>query len=419
MRPALASISVKVRHTFAALSVPNYRRFFIGQAISLSGTWMQRIAQSWLVLELTGSPAAVGITIGLQTLPILLLAPFGGLVADRFDKRRLIILLQYLMAALAVGLAGLTLTGFVQLWHVYAIAFLLGIASTFENPARQSFIVEMVGPEDLPNAVGLNSVLVNLARIAGPAAAGFIIAFGGTGVCFLLNALTFIAVIGLLHALDVHTLQSAPPAQRARGQLRAGLTYVRRSAELGAPLLMMLLIGSLAYVFEVVLPLLATDAFSAGPETYGLMTAALGVGAVVGGLNTAFRRQTGLRSLIIYAAAFGVALLLAAAAPTMALELVALALVGSAAISFVSTCNSTVQLAAPAGARGRIMSLWQVAFIGSRSIGGPVVGAVTGLAGPRSALVLGAVVCFAAAAVGLWFVRRAPRTELAAGALPA
>jgi len=388
------------RETFASLRNPNYRTFFTGQAVSLIGTWMQSIAQSWLVLELTGSGTPLGLVVALQTLPILLLGPYGGVVADRLDKRRLMMGLQSMMGVLALVLGTLTITGEVRLWHVYVLAFLLGLNNCFENPARQSFVLEMVGPKDLRNAVSLNSVLVNSARAVGPAIAGIIIATGGLGVCFLLNALSFIAVVTSLWRLDVSRLQPSVPTGRARGQLREGFAYVRRTPVLAIPLLMMGLVGCLAYEFQVVLPVLADRTFHGDARTYGFMTGAMGVGAVIGGLYVAARGTTGLRSLVRSTAIFGVVIAGAALAPNFALELVAMALVGAASVAVLSMGNSTLQLEAAPHMRGRVMALWAVAFLGSTPIGGPIAGAVSEQFGGRAGLLLGAAACLVAAALG-------------------
>jgi MFS family permease len=389
------------RQTFAALAIPNYRRYFAGQAISLVGTWMQSIAQSWLVLQLTGSATALGFVVGLQMLPVLVLGPYGGVVADRIDKRRLMIALQSVMGVLALDIGLLTVTGAVRLWQVYLFALLLGLINAFENPARQTFVLEMVGPRDLRNAVTLNSVLVNAARAVGAAVAGILIATVGIGVCFLLNAVSFVAVVYSLLSMDTGALSPTPPAVRAKGQLRAGLRYVRRTPALRVPLLMMALIGTLAYEFQVVLPVVAREAFHGNASTYGLMTSAMGVGAVVGGLVTASRRRTGLRPLTVGAATFGLLILAAAAAPNLTLEVAALTLVGAASVSFLAVGNSTLQLTALPTMRGRVMALWAVAFLGSTPVGGPIAGWVSEYGGGRAGLVLGGIACLLAALLGL------------------
>ena len=394
------------RVTFAALSVPNYRRYYSGQAVSLIGTWMQMTAQAWLVLTLTHSATALGVIIALQTLPVLLLTPYGGVLADRMNKRRVMIALQGAMGVQALILGVLTVTGAVRVWEIGVLAVLLGLNNAFENPSRQSFMIEMVGAENLRNAVSLNSVLVNVARSVGPAVAGLLIASVGVGECFLINAASFVAVIGSLARMDLTALNPTPPQPRARGQLREGLAYVRHTPELAVPLLMMGLVGCLTYEFQVSLPVMAKTGLHVGAAGFGFMTAAMGVGAVVGGLLVATRGRTGLRPLVLAAAAFGFAVALATAAPSLPLELVALAFAGGASISFMSTGNSTLQLTARPAMRGRVMALWFVAFQGSTPVGGPIVGWVMEAIGPRAGLGLGALTCFATALIGLAVLRR-------------
>jgi len=400
------------RVTFAALAIPNYRRYVSGQAVSLVGTWMQMAAQAWLVLTLTGSATTLGLIVALQTLPVLLLGPYGGVIADRVDKRRLMVVLQGMMGVQALILGVLTVTGAIQLWEIGVLALLLGLNNAFENPARQSFMLEMVGPESLRNAVSLNSVMVNVARSIGPAVAGVLIATVGEGVCFLVNAASFVAVIASLLTLDRGALHPTPPTPRAPGQLREGLRYVRETPELGIPLLMMALVGCLAYEFQVSLPVMAREGLHVGATGYGFMTAAMGVGAVVGGLLVAAKGRTGLRPLVLAAGAFGVVLALAALARSLPVELVALALVGGASIAFMSTGNSTLQLGAAPNMRGRVMSLWFVAFQGSTPIGGPIIGWVMAQAGARAGLGVGAVTCLIVALLGLLAARRGAQHHL-------
>ncbi|MBC3192405.1 MFS transporter [Pseudonocardia sp. C8] len=404
--------------TFAALSGRNYRLWFGGQSISMVGTWMQSVAQSWLVYELSGSAAVLGTVIAVQTLPTLLLGPYAGVWVDRLDRRRLMIGLQSLMGLQALALAVLTLTGTVALWHVYVLAAVLGLNKAFENPARQTFVHELVGPGDLRNAVTLNSVLTNAARAVGPAVAGLVIVAGGTGMCFALNAASFVAVVSSLLRLDVSALTAAEPAPRAPGQLREGLAHVRGKPELRVPLLMMALIGCLAYEFPVVLPVVASETFGGDAATYGYLTGAMGAGAVLGGLVVAGRGRTGLRSLVGTALLFGAALGLAAAAPALWVALIAMGLVGTASVAFMSGGNSTLQLAAAPHLRGRVMALWSVAFLGSTPIGGPIAGWVAEHLGGRGGLALGAVACLVAAALGWPAARRAGSADPAAGGDP-
>jgi MFS family permease len=394
------------RVTFAALAIPNYRRYIAGQSVSLIGTWMQMAAQSWLVLTLTHSATTLGVIVGLQTLPVLLLGPYGGVIADRVDKRRLMVALQIAMGLQALLLGVLTVTGAVRLWEIGALAVLLGLNNAFENPARQAFMLEMVGAEDLRNAVSLNSVLVNVARVIGPALAGVLIATVGEGVCFLVNAASFAAVVTSLATLDRTAIFPSPPSGREPGQLREGLRYVRRTPQLGVPLLMMALAGALAYEFQVTLPVMARQGLHVGATGYGFMVAAMGVGAIVGGLFVATKGKTGLPTLVMAATAFGVLLLFAAVAPSLPVEVFALALAGGASISFMATGNSTLQLNAEPSMRGRVMSLWFVAFQGSTPIGGPLVGWVMAEAGARAGLGVGGVSCLAVALLGLLALRR-------------
>jgi MFS family permease len=403
MTPRLKGIGAV---TFAALAVPNYRRYIAGQAISLTGTWMQMAAQSWLVLSLTGSATTLGLIIALQTLPVLLLGPYGGVVADRVNKRRLMVCLQSAMGVQALLLGVLTVTGAVRVWQIGALAALLGLNNAFENPARQSFMLEMVGEEHLRNAVSLNSVLVNVARTVGPAIGGILIATVGTGVCFLFNAVSFVPVVASLLTLNRAALSPSPPTARGPGQLREGLRYVARNPDLAAPLLMMAAVGCLAYEFQVSLPVMARTGLHVGAAGYGFMTAAMGVGAVAGGLLVAARGRTGLPTLVAAAAGFGVVLLAASLAPNLPLELLALALAGWASISFMATGNSTLQLEAKPTMRGRVMSLWFVAFQGSTPIGGPIVGWVIAQAGARAGLGLGALTCLLVALAGLLAMNR-------------
>ncbi|HEY5335575.1 MAG TPA: MFS transporter, partial [Mycobacteriales bacterium] len=391
--------------TFSALAIPNYRRYIAGQSISLIGTWMQSVAQVWLVLALTNSGTLVGALVAVQTLPVLLLGPYGGVIADRVDKRRLMIALQSTMGVLALILGVLTVTHVVNVAEIFVLAFLLGLNNCFENPARQSFVLEMVGPRDLRNAVTLNSVLVNAARAVGPAIAGILIATVGTGPCFLVNAVSFIAVVYSLATMDTTKLAPTVPTGRAKGQLREGISYVRHTPALLIPLLMMALVGCLTYEFSVTLPVFAKQVLGGDAATFGFLTAAMGLGAVVGGLVTAGRGKTGMRPMVLTAGVFTLFVALAALAPNLTLELVALLLVGAASVSFLSIGNSTLQLAAAPQMRGRVISLWAVAFLGSTPIGGPIVGAVAEHLGGRYGLGLGALACAVATLLGALALR--------------
>jgi MFS family permease len=370
------------------------------------GTWMQTTAQSWLVLTITHSAVVLGLVVATQTLPVLVLGAYGGVIADRVDKRRLMVILQSMMGIQALVLGVLTLTGLIQIWEIFILAALLGMNNTFENPSRQAFMMEMVGSKDLRNAVSLNSVLVNVARAVGPAAAGLLIASVGIGWCFIINAGSFVAVVASLVTMDLSQLRPSLPTARARGQLRAGLRYVAGVPNLAIPLLMMAVVGTLAYEFQVVLPVVASHTFHGGARAYGFMTAAMGIGAIGGGLVTAARGRTGLRTVSIAAAVFAVVLLLAAAAPSLTLEYIALAMVGWASISFIARGNTTLQLSAEPQMRGRVMALWAIAFQGTTPIGGPLIGWITSAAGPRIGLATGSASCVVAAGLGFMAIRR-------------
>jgi len=383
---------------FSPLSVRNFRLYFIGQTVSVSGTWMQRIAQSWLVLELTNSGTAIGLVTAVQFLPMLFLAPLGGVVADRFDKRRLIIVTQVLAALLAAILGALVVLHLVQLWMVYILAGALGLVSSVDTPARQIFVLEMVGREKLTSAVSLNSVLVNLARVLGPAGAGALIVTVGLGPCFLVNAATYLVVIVALLMMQVTELAAVPPQSRRAGQLREGLRYVRATPAVLTPLLMMAVVGTFAYEFQVILPLVAKFTFNGDASTFATMTAFMGGGAVVGGLITASRKTRSAVALSRTAALFGAMELLAALAPHLALEYAILVLVGAASIAFLALGNATLQLASSPEMRGRVMGLWAVAFLGSTPIGGPIIGWIGEHIGPRYGLLVGAIATLLAAA---------------------
>ncbi len=384
-------MSAGLRRSFGSLSVPNYRRYFAGQLISLSGNWMQTVAALWLVLSLTGSGVAVGLTTALQFLPMLLFGAWGGLLADRFPKRRLLIVTQALMALPALGLFAVTAAGVAAPWMVFLAVFAMGAVNAVDNPTRQSFVIEMVGPDRVVNAVSLNSVIVQSARIVGPAIAGLLIAVLGVAPCFALNALTFAAMIVALRGMDPGQLRDAPRAARERGAIRAGLRYVRATPELGVPLALMALVGTFGFNFQVVLPLLARFSFDGGAGTYAALVSAMGIGSVAGALVTGARGRTGPRLIAGAALAFGGAALLAAAAPQMALEAVALVVLGAAAVTFAATVNSSLQLAVSPHMRGRVMSLYSVVFLGSTPIGGPLTGWLSQTYDPRVALLLAAI----------------------------
>jgi predicted MFS family arabinose efflux permease len=396
-----------VKTTFKSLGVPNYRRFFAGQVVSLSGNWMQVVAETWLVLKLTGSGVAVGVTACLQFTPILMLGAFGGLLADRFPKRRLLMLTQATMALPALTLWVLAATGAVELWMVFALVLARGTVNALDNPTRQSFVIEMVGSDRVVNAVGLNSVLVHTARIAGPAMAGVVIATWGVAPCFLINAISFLAMLFALRRMEPQDLRPTELAPRRPGALREALRYVRRTPELAIPLALMAALGTLSFNFQVLLPLLARFTFHGDATTYAALLTAMGVGSVMGALATGARGQTSPKLVVSSAALMGALILAVAAAPSVPIAVVMLVPLGAATVTFAAGVNSGLQLAVDPAMRGRVMALYSIVFLGSTPIGGPIAGWLSQAISPRAGLVLGGVAALGAAAVGLAAFRRA------------
>jgi MFS family permease len=387
----------------------NYRFFMFGQMVSVSGTWMQSVAQAWLVLKLTNNGAYLGIVIALQMLPVLLIGPWGGLIADRFDKRRTLIGTASAAAALALLLGVLTATGVVTVWMVAAVAFGLGAVNAIEVPTRQAFVSEMVGREHLVNAVSLNGVVMNGGRLVGPGIAGLLIVTLGIAPCFFINAASYMAVIAALLAIRGSELIRSKPVARSKGQLVDGFRYAWRTPQLRTPLLMMALVGTFAYEFSVTLPIFTKFTFHSGAEIFGLMTSFMAGGSVLGGLLVAARARPTPERLVFSCALFGVLILLTAAAPSLPLALGLLMLTGASSIFFAAMCNTTIQLAASPEMRGRVMALYVVAFLGSTPIGGPIVGFVGQAFGGRASLAVGGVATLLAAALGWRWMSRDAR----------
>jgi MFS family permease len=384
-------MTAAVRRSFDSLAVPNYRRYFAGQVVSLSGNWMQTVAEIWLILGLTGSGLAVGLTTALQFLPMLLFGAWGGLLADRFDKRRLLIATQAAMALPALILFAVCLAGAVVPWMVFVLVFARGAVNAVDNPTRQSFAIEMVGPDRVVNAVSLNSVVVHSARIVGPAIAGVLIATVGVEPCFAINAASFGGMIAALWLMDPRDLRAAPIADRSPGAIRAALRYVRRTPELAVPLALMALVGTFGLNFQTIVPLLARFEFGGSASAYAAMVCAMGVGSVLGALFTGARGMTGSRLIAGAALVFGTAAAMAALMPSLALVIPVLAVLGGAAVTFAAAINSSLQLAVEPQMRGRVMALYSVVFLGSNPIGGPLVGWISQAYDPRLALLLAAV----------------------------
>ncbi|GAA2426260.1 MFS transporter [Streptomyces macrosporus] len=392
--------------TFSSLRIRNYRLFAMGQLVSNTGTWMQRIAQDWLVLSLTGSATAVGITTALQFLPMLLFGLYGGVIADRYSKRKLLLITQSAMGLTGLALAALTLSGHVQVWHVYALAFALGLATVVDNPARQTFVSEMVGPRQLANAVSLNSANFQSARLIGPAVAGVLITAVGSGWAFLFNGLSFIApIVGLLmmRPAELYGVETAP---RAKGQLREGLRYVRSRPDLIWPITLVGFVGTFAYNFPIWLTAFTDEVFDEGAGTYGLLNTLMAIGSVTGALLAARRGTSRMRVMVGAALIFGVLELAAAVSPTFWLFAALMVPIGAMGLTFNVTANATVQLASDPAMRGRVMSLYMMVFMGGTPLGGPLMGWITDSHGARIGFLSGGLIsAVAAVATGLVLAR--------------
>jgi MFS family permease len=379
--------------------VRNFRLFLFGHLVSSTGTWMQQVGQDWLVLRLTNAPLPLGITLALQFTPMLAFGAWAGLVADRADKRRLLLATQTAMAVLALVLGTLTATGAVQLWMVYALALLLGVATAFDMPARQAFVSEMVGPDRVANAVGLNSASFNTARVVGPAVAGGLIAVVGIAPAFFLNAVSYLALIGGLLAMDTDRLYRRAAVERGRGQIRAGVRYAWATPVLRSTIVLVAVVGMLGLNYRVALPLLARFAFDGGPGAYGALAAIMAAGSVAGALTVARRGRPTRALLVGSVAAFGLLSFAAALAPSIVVEAAFLFPIGAASLAFVATANSTVQLNSSPQMRGRVMSLFGLVLLGSGPPSGLLSGWMAGQFGPRSILLLSGVSCVLAATV--------------------
>ncbi|HET6830838.1 MAG TPA: MFS transporter [Solirubrobacterales bacterium] len=394
-------MSAAVRRSFASLEIANYRLYFGGQVVSLAGNWMQIVAELWLVLTLTGSGFLVGLATALQFAGILLLGALGGALADRFDKRRLLIVSQAGMAVPATLLFALTAAGVVEAWMVFVVIGLRGLVLAVDNPTRQAFVIEIVGPDRVVNAVSLNSVLVHSARIIGPAIAGAVIALWGLAPCFGINALSFVAMLAALVRMRPELLHRPKPARR-HGGVRQALRHIAARRELRVPLLLMLVLSTVGFNFQVVIPLLADQTFSGDVSAYSLMMVAMGLGSITGALSVGTRSRVSRELIAAAAVGFGLTSLLAAAAPTLALEMTALALLGVCSVTFAAGINSGLQLAAAPEMRGRVMAVYSIAFLGSTVIGGPIAGWLGEAISPRAPLVAAGLAGLAVAAAAYW-----------------
>lgn len=395
--------------TFRSLSIPNYRRWVAGQFVSVTGLSMQQVGQAWLVIERTGSGLAAGVALALQFLPMLLFGMWGGLLADRTDKRRLLLATQLAAAGLALALWGLVATGAVELWMVYVLAFLTGCVHAADMPARHSFVAEMVGPSHMTNAVGLNSAVFNAGRLVGPAVAGVLIAWVGVGVCFLANGLSYLALVAALRAMRPGDLHPQPLVSREPGQVREALRYVWHTTELRRTLLMVAVVGTLGFNFVVILPLLAREDLGGGARMFGALSSVMGLGSLAGALVTASRARPTRRVQVSAAAAFGLLTALAAATSRPLVVAAMLAASGLCVMVFLATANASLQLASAPAMRGRVMSLYGLVFLGSTPVGGPLMGWIAQQWGARAALVVAGGACLAAGLVAAAADRRPAR----------
>ncbi|MGA5565965.1 MFS transporter [Streptomyces platensis] len=392
--------------TFSSLRIRNYRLFATGQMVSNTGTWMQRIAQDWLVLSLTGSSTAVGITTALQFLPMLLFGLYGGVIADRFAKRKLLLFTQSAMGVTGLALAALTLSGQVQVWHVYLTAFVLGLVTVLDNPARQAFVSEMVGQDELRNAVSLNSANFQSARLIGPAVAGVLITAFGSGWAFLLNGLSFIAPLTGLLMMRTAELHKAVRVPRSKGQLREGLRYVSGRPDLIWPIVLVGFIGTFGFNFPIWLTAFVHHVYHQGAGTYSLFNGLMAAGSLIGALLAARRANSRLRLVVGAAMLFGTLEIAAALAPSFWVFAALLVLIGTVGLTINVTANSSIQMATDPAMRGRVMSLFMMVFVGGTPLGAPLVGWITDSFGPRTGFMAGGVVSLAAALlIGLILAR--------------
>lgn len=410
-----------MRETFRSLRIRNYRLYASGQLVSLVGTWMEYVGQDWLILQLTHSGTALGLTLALQLGPTLFLGLYGGLLADRYSKRKLLVRVQLSMGVVSLLLGTLVATGVVRPWMVFVCAGLLGVAHALDTPARQSFVSEMVPPTDVPNAVALNSATFNVARILGPAIAGVVIAKVGVTPVFFVNALSYGAVVlGLLRMRETE-LYLRPRTERGPGQLREGVRYVLSSRTLLVPMVLMVSIGTFGYGFRVTLALMATQEFGGGGAgTYGFFSSMLAAGALVGALTAARRKRPRFSVLVGAAAALGLGELALALSPTKAVFVAVLVLTGAAAVSFASTANASLQMGSSDAMRGRVMALWALVLFGGAPVGGLTLGWIGEHVGARASLGFGGAVTLVTAVVaGLVLLRadgrrlRLPRRPVA------
>ncbi len=385
--------------TFRSLRVRNFRLFFVGQLTSQAGTWMQSVALIWVVLKLTDNGLALGLATAAQFLPVLLLGAWGGVIADRVDRHRFMVMTQIAFTVVAAGFAVLMVLDRLTIAAIYGLSLLYGVITAVDNPTRRTLVVDLVDTEDIPNAVALNSAMMTGSRVIGPSIAGLLITTVGVEWCFIVNTVTYLAVIGALLRMDRRAIRAAPRMARARGQLVEGLRYVWATPVLRQSLTLLTVVGTLAFEYQVTLPLLAERTLDAGAGGFTLLYSAMSVGSVVGALTMARRRSVDVAFLVRSAWGLVIATTLLALSPTLPIAVIAVMPVGAATIFLVSGANSVVQLQADPAMRGRALALTTVVFIGSTPIGGPIAGFVSEHLGARWGLLMGA---FATALIALW-----------------
>jgi MFS family permease len=412
----VTAVRTAVRETFASLAHRNFRLFFAGQGISQVGNWLTLVAQTLLVLNLTDSGVALGVLAAAQFGPVLVLGPWAGLIADRSDKRKLLLVVQAVSMVQSLLLAALAFSGSPPVGAIYALAVLGGLCMAFDNPARRSFVVEMVPTDQINNAVSLNSALMTSSRVVGPALAGLLVSTVGYGWAFLVDGLSYVAVLGALWMMRPSELRPSPVAVRGRGQVRAGLRYVRSEPELFVPLVMMAVVGTLAYNFQTVFPLFVTRDLQGSDATFTVLFSVVSIGSLAGALLTAKRSDTSVRRVSLAAMGYGVTMALMAVAPNVAVAVVLGVVLGFASITFLVASTAIVQIRAAADMRGRVLALQAMLFLGSTPVGGPIVGFIADHFGARYSVGLGALAAFGAGVWGLSALRRAEaRDDAGAG----
>jgi MFS family permease len=397
--------------TLSSLRVPNFRLFTTSNVLAMSGSWMQRIAQDWLVLELSGSVTAVGITVALQFAPMLMFGLYGGLIVDRYSKRMLLMLTQGTVAVLSAVLAVLAITGVVEVWHVFVIAFLVGMVTVIDNPTRQVFVNELVGPRNLRNAISVNSSVFQLGGLIGPAVAGVLLVAVGAGWAFAINAATCLVTIVTLSQLKTSKLIRTPPMPRSKGQMKQGLAYVVRKPAIFWSIVMVAILSVFALAMPVILSAYATDVYAVGAAGYGLFNTLVAGGALVGAIASTRRKGVRLRTVVVAGIAWGV---LQATAGLMPSELsfgILLVALGVANLLFITAANSLVQMSSNIGIRGRVMSLYVLVLLGGQAIGGPLMGWIVEHYGPQTGMAISGIVpAIAASLIGIHLARRGQLT---------